>query len=42
MRAKNAAEKIVEDFFTLLAAVLARLNLLSKEMWYIMLTKLGL
>ena len=32
MRAKNADEKIIEDFFAKLAAVLARLNLLSKPM----------
>ena len=32
MRAKNADEKVVEDFFAKLAAVLARLNLLSKPM----------
>ena len=30
MRAKNADEKIIEDFFAKLAAVLVRLNLLSK------------
>ena len=32
MRAKNANEKVIEDFFAKLAAVLARLNLLSKPM----------
>jgi len=32
MRAKNADDKVVEDFFAKLAAVLARLNLLSKPM----------
>lgn len=30
MKAKNANEKVIEDFFAKLAAVLARLNLLSK------------
>lgn len=32
MRAKNADDKVVEDFFAKLAAVLARLNRLSKPM----------
>lgn len=32
MRAKNANDKVIEDFFAKLAAVLARLNLLSKPM----------
>jgi hypothetical protein len=33
MRAKNANDKVIEDFFAKLAAVLARLNLLSKPMY---------
>ena len=32
MRAKNANEKVIEDFFAKLAAVMARLNILSKPM----------
>ena len=32
LRAKNANEKVIEDFFAKLAAVLARLNILSKPM----------
>ena len=32
MRAKNANEKVIEDFFAKLAAILARLNILSKPM----------
>ena len=33
MRAKNANDKVIEDFFAKLAAVMARLNLLSKPMY---------
>ena len=32
MRAKNANEKVIEDFFAKLASVLVRLNILSKPM----------
>ena len=32
MRAENANEKVIEDFFAKLAAVMARFNILSKPM----------
>ena len=32
LRAKNAIEKVIEDFFAKLAVVIARLNILSQPM----------
>ena len=41
MRAKNTNEKVIEDFFAKLAAVLARLNLLSKPILLYNADKIG-